>query len=247
MSEILTADYEHRGLILDPRTKLAAMLMIVIFALGGVGSNLKIMNIVVGFLALLPIVLMFTSGKWKRALIYGGVYICMLMLELFGIDKIGGSLQVLSSIFIITVIRLLPGLMMGTYILNSTTVSEFVAAMNRMHLPQQITIPLSVMFRFIPTVTEEFAAINAAMKMREISLFGKNRAKFVEYRIIPLLVCSANIGSDLSAAALTRGLTPDVKRTNICRIGFHIQDILVFVITLIPFMLLILGRAGVIH
>lgn len=247
MSELLSADHEHRGLILDPRTKLSAMFMIITFALGGVGSDMRIMNIAVGFLALLPIILMFTAGKWKRAVVYGALYLTMLMLELFAVEKISGGLQVLLSIFVITVIRLLPGLMMGAYILNSTTVSEFVAAMNRMHLPQQITIPLSVMFRFFPTVTEEFSSINAAMKMREISLFGKNRGKFVEYRVIPLLVCSANIGSDLSAAALTRGLTPNVKRTNICEIGFHIQDIIVLILSLLPVVLFILGRTGVIR
>ena len=34
-----------------------------------------------------------------------------------------------------------------------------------------------------------------------------------------------NIGQELSAAVLTRGLCAEKKRTNICRIGFHLQDI----------------------
>ena len=52
----------------------------------------------------------------------------------------------------------------------------------------------------------------------------------IEYRLIPLMVCSAKIGEELNAAAITRGLGGDVKRTNVCRIGFHFQDYIVVLI-----------------
>ena len=55
--------------------------------------------------------------------------------------------------------QFIPGLMMGYYTVTTTTVSEFVAAMERMHMPKQIVIPLSVMFRFFPTVGEEASSI----------------------------------------------------------------------------------------
>jgi energy-coupling factor transport system permease protein len=140
----------------------------------------------------------------------------------------------------------MPGLIMGAYMLSSTTVSEFIAAMHRMHIPQQITIPLSVMFRFFPTVLEEFTAINTAMKMRDIRIGGRNAGKFIEYRLVPLMVCSVNIGSELSAAALTRGLGTKVRRTNICKIGFHMQDLTVLLLTAALYILWILGMIGVI-
>jgi energy-coupling factor transport system permease protein len=142
-------------------------------------------------------------------------------------------------------VRLMPGLIMGAYMLSSTTVSEFIAAMHRMHIPQQITIPMSVMFRFFPTVLEEFTAINTAMKMRDIRIGGKKAGKLVEYRLVPLMVCSVNIGSELSAAALTRGLGTKVRRTNICKIGFHIQDIAVLLLILTLYIFWILGMFGV--
>jgi energy-coupling factor transport system permease protein len=135
---------------------------------------------------------------------------------------------------------------MGAYMLSSTTVSEFIAAMHRMHVPQQMTIPLSVMFRFFPTVLEGFAAINTAMKMRDIRIGGKNAGKLFEYRLVPLMVCSVNIGSELSAAALTRGLGVSVKRTNICKIGFHLQDTAVILLAASLYVLWVLGMIGVI-
>lgn len=47
-----------------------------------------------------------------------------------------------------------------------------------------------------------------------------------------MMICSVKIGEELSAAALTRGLGGAVKRTNICKIGFRAQDIVLLLICL---------------
>ena len=113
---------------------------------------------------------------------------------------------------------MLPGFIMGYYLVSTTTVSEFVAAMERMHVPEKIVIPMSVVFRFFPTVKEEYAAIRDAMKMRGITTL-RSPMKMLEYRVVPLMMSIAKIGEELSAAALTRGLGAPQKRTNICKIG----------------------------
>ena len=55
--------------------------------------------------------------------------------------------------------------------------------------------------------------------------------------MVPLMVCLAKIGEELNAAALTRGLGGDVRRTNICKIGFHLQDFIFLGICLVPYIL----------
>ena len=105
-----------------------------------------------------------------------------------------------------------------------------MAGMERMHMPSKITIPLSVVFRFAPTVLEEAASISDAMKMRGIRFGGKKSSKILEYRLIPMITCSVKIGEELSAAALTRGLGAPLKRTNICEIGFHFPDVIIFIL-----------------
>ena len=77
------------------------------------------------------------------------------------------------------------------------------------------------------------------MKMRGISLTGKHASKIIEYRMVPLMTCCVNIGEELSAAALTRGLGGNVKRTNICKIGFRMQDYVAMTLCLIPWIILI--------
>ena len=120
------------------------------------------------------------------------------------------------------------------YIIKSTTASECITALGRMHIGRQITIPLSVLFRFIPTMQEESAAIKDAMRMREVQFgtkkFWQNPADLIEYRYIPLMISVVKIGDDLSAAALTRGLDNPVRRTNITKVGFTAWDLLAVLI-----------------
>ena len=63
------------------------------------------------------------------------------------------------------------------------------------------------------------------MKMRGIRFGGGKASAMLEYRLVPVIMCSVKIGEELNAAALTRGLGGPVKRTNICEIGFHVQDV----------------------
>ena len=247
MAGLFTADIENRGLVLDPRTKLFVIITLVIFALGGTGSDIAAVRYGTAAVSILPVVLLLTAKQYGKAAVFGILFAAVKAAELLLLPRTTGAALSILGICCMAFVRLMPGLIMGAYMLSSTTVSEFIAAMHRMHIPQQITIPLSVMFRFFPTVLEEFASINTAMKMRDIRIGGKYAGRFIEYRLVPLMVCSVNIGSELSAAALTRGLGTKVRRTNICRIGFHVQDIAVLILTAGLYILWILGIIGVVE
>lgn len=122
--------------------------------------------------------------------------------------------------------------MMGWFLFSTTTVSEFVTAMDRMHVTKKITVPISVMFRFLPTIREEYTAVQKAMRLREVGSF-RNPVKMLEYRMVPFLMSVVSIGNDLAASALTRGLDSPCKRTNMCRIGFTWRDVAVVVLLII--------------
>ena len=246
MAGLFTADIENRGLVLDPRTKLFVMITLVVFALGGTGSDIAAVRYGTTAVSILPLILLMTAKQYKKAAVFGLLYASIKSAEVFLVPHITGAALSIIGLCCLIFVRLMPGLIMGAYMLSSTTVSQFIAAMYRMHIPQQITIPMSVMFRFFPTVLEEFTAINTAMKMRDIRIGGRNAGKFIEYRLVPLMVCSVNIGSELSAAALTRGLGTKVRLTNICKIGFHMQDLTVLLLTAALYILWILGMIGVI-
>ena len=169
-------------------------------------------------LSLVPFILILSERRFQTAAKYLILYAACFALERVALIWASGlpSFVLLAVTSIMT--RFAPGIMMGAYLIASTSVSEFIGAMERMHL--------SVIFRFFPTVSEEYQAIRDAMKMRGIRFGGKNPFLMVEYRLVPLIVSVVKIGDELSAAALTRGLGAPGRRTNLCRIGFHAQDLM---------------------
>ena len=234
--ELLASQKNNRGILLDPRTKLAVLITIAVFILGG--SYEGIMQYYIIVLAAIPLLLLSAARKWKGAVLYILIFGGSLCLEMFGLSRLAGVANYIAVAIVGILLRFTPSVVMGYFVVTTTTVSEFVAAMERLHLPQQmhlsekIIIPLSVMFRFFPTVAEEWSAIGDAMRMRGVRFGGGKVGAILEYRIVPMMICSVKIGEELSQAALTRGLGGPVKRTNICKLGFHVQDVIFLLICL---------------
>ena len=237
-SELMQSGRTNPYFKLDPRTKLLSLFLInaTIFQ----GGDVFILAVMAG----IPISLLFASRKPKSALLCAAAYAASALADSYLVPATHGILNVFVVMVSGMLYRLMPSLIMGYYLVVTTTVSEFIASMERIYISQKIIIPLSVMFRFFPTVGEEAHAIGDAMRMRGISFgdhrFWKNPLSMVEYRIVPLMMSTVKIGDELSAASLTRGLGSPVKRTNICQIGFNIPDIVLLGITLAAFVVFLL-------
>lgn len=232
-SSIYTIQKDTQSIVLDPRTKLLMLITITTLLLST--GNEGVMNIIKPILSVVPFLLLLMEKQFKSAGKYFVLYSLCFVFERIALSGMEGivSFLVLAVCSIMT--RFAPGIMMGAFLLSSTSVSEFISAMQKMHIPEKIIIPLSVIFRFFPTVKEEYEAINDAMRMRGIRFGGKNPLLIIEYRLIPLIFSVIKIGDELSAASLTRGLGAPVKRTNACKIGFHIQDVLMITLCIICF------------
>lgn len=230
--ELLTSQKKEEGLALDPRTKLALLLTIAIFLLGG-----SYMTMLHYLLAAIPGILFADAKMWKKVIIYVLVFGGSVGLQWLVLQYLSGLLRYVIMIIAGLVIHFAPGIAMGYFVVITTTVSEFIAAMEKIRIPKQVTIPMSVMFRFFPTVMEEWSAINDAMRMRGIRMRGGKAGAMLEYRLIPMMMCSVKIGEDLSASALTRGLGSPVKRTNTYKIEFCIQDVVLLLFCLSIFVI----------
>ena len=218
--EQLQAVVENRtGFCLDPRTKL--LLMAVVATAEFLYSHTAFMIAV----AMIPFVLFLTNRQYKTAT----VFFCLFAAGLF-VQAIQNSVQfpmivnMLVVLLVGLVLRLFPAFMMGAYIIKSTTASECITALGRMHIGRQITIPLSVLFRFIPTMQEESAAIKDAMRMRDVSPSPKglltHPAMTVECIYVPLMMAASKAADELSIASITRGIENPKPRT--CLVQIHI-------------------------
>lgn len=231
----------ENGLLLDPRTKL--LMLVTITTLMFSTSNEGIMNIVKPILSLIPFALILSEKRFKTAGKYLLLYILCFLLERIALTTLHGLPSFILMAVASIMTRFAPGIMMGAYLISSTSVSEFIGAMERMHVTEKIIIPLSVIFRFFPTISEEYQAIRDAMKMRGIRLGSGTPLLMIEYQVVPLMISIVKIGDELSAAALTRGLGAPVKRTNICNIGFHVQDIIVILLCVLCFIAFFLRQS----
>ena len=228
---------------LDSRTKLFLILItaLVVLSRWG-GEDLHAFRMI---LTAVPFVLLLAEKEYSYCLkSFIGLLIsyCILYIPYVWDNILVGTLAiVVGGIFS----RMIPTVAIGYYAVKTTKISEFVAGMEKMHVSEKIIIPLTVVFRFLPTLKEEFQSINDAMRMRGICFGGEKTSKVLEYKMIPMLICSVRIGEELSAAAITRGLASGNKRTNICKIGFGILDYVFFAFFAVAVVRLIMSLIGV--
>ena len=135
---------ERTGIVLDPRTKL--ILLLTVTTLMFSTSNEGLMNIVKPVLSLMPFGLILSQRRLRTAGKYLLFYAGCFLLERIAFAWTEGLLSFLLLAMTSVMTRFAPGIMTGAYLVSSTTVSEFVAAMERIHISDKIVIPLSVIF-----------------------------------------------------------------------------------------------------
>ena len=208
---------------LDPRTKL--YMILIVSAVVMMSATTPFLWAVRIIMTLIPVILLIIEKKYTSAFGFTFLYIAALVLTfVFLSEESTGILKSLLTGYSGIVVQFMPCLITAWYVVRTTKIDEFMSAMQRMHLPDGITISLAVVMRFFPTIKEEYSSISDAMKMRGISFGGGNAAKMVEYRMIPLLFSCVNIGDELSAAAITRGLGGTVKRTSVEELKLRVCD-----------------------
>ena len=215
---------KHRGLYLDPRTKVLVMLVLATLIFF-VHKNLILNSILV----FIPIFLLISDKRYSPAFIYGGLFVIAIFVKIYGGKfEFPYLISMILGLIVELIFRFFPVFMFGYYIIKSTKPNEFISAMNLWHVPEAFIIPVSVVFRFVPTLAEENKSISNAMRMREIRFgtkkFLKNPSMILEYRLVPLMMSVAKIGEELSAAALSRGLGGLKKRTCMVELRFGIWD-----------------------
>lgn len=212
---------------LDPRTKLF-LLIVGNTALFFAPSLLYEVTLVAS-IALLGILVGAKRFTARMAFIYAG----MVGLHIIGKNYLYGTLQVAIVTFTVFIRKIFPCAMLGGILVSTTRVNEFMAAMNRIHMPKVMAVPLTVMLRYFPMVHEDWGYINDAMCMRDVAPTLRSLlthpARTLECIYVPMMMSALKVADELSAAAVTRGLENPKSRTCLQEIHFSIADILCIV------------------
>ena len=220
----------ERNFNLDPRTKIIILAILSFMVFNDVSLYIS------GILVLIPFICLFFSNHKKSAVIYIIAFLIAKYIQIHILPTATGLVAIVLITFSYTVSRMLPILMMGYYTITTTKVSEFISSMEKSNIPKEISIPLSVIFRYIPSVYEEIKSITNAMKMRGFGLNVKslkNPLKLIEFYMIPILVSAIKTADELSAASLTRGLSNPKGRTHLIEVKLNKMDYALLAISFI--------------
>jgi len=213
----------------DPRTKL--YMVFVVSSVVLISATTPFLWAVRIIMTMIPIILLILEKRYVSALRFFLLYAVALALSFFFLSEDStGIIKAFLTGYCGIVVSFAPAMITAWYMVRTTKIGEFMSAMQKMHVPDGISISLAVIMRFFPTIKEEYLSIRDAMKMRGIMLGGGNAVKMVEYRLIPLLFSIVNIGDELSAAAVTRGLGGKVKRTSVVELKLKAHDYMLMIL-----------------
>ncbi len=228
---------------IDPRTKLFMIFAVSIIVM--LPATTTLAWVLRTGVTIIPIILLLTEKKYTTAAVFTVLYASAAALTLLFISSEStGLLYALLVGYCGIVVQFLPSIITAWYAIKTTKIDEFMSAMQKMHMPDGIAVSLAVVMRFFPTIKEEYSSINDAMKMRGILFGGGKVGKMLEFRIIPLLFSCVNIGEELSAAAVTRGLGAPVRRTSICELRLGAADIILFAVLTLSTAALVMIKFG---
>ena len=210
---------------LDPRTKLFMIFVVSIIVM--ISATTPFLWAIRLSITLIPIVLLIVEKKYSTALRFLIAYVTALVLTFcFLSSESEGLVSSLLIGYCGIVVQFMPALITAWYVIRTTKIGEFMSCMQKMHVPDGLSVSLAVVMRFFPTIKEEYSSINDAMRMRGVMFGGGNVLRMFEFRMIPLLFSCVNIGEELSAAAITRGLGGETKRSSVVVLRLGVFDYL---------------------
>ena len=228
IKQIIKTQQYHGTARLDPRCK--ALLLILLgftsYFLGGDIVSLALLVVFALFISL------GNGSMWalKMLLIYVIIAYLNALLRYVQVPV----LSVIMSVFGVTLLKLIPIVMLGLWILRTTYMDDLMVSLQRIHLPQAVTIPRVVMFRYIPTLRIEYGMIRDTMKIRGICDTAWKKITHpiatIEYILIPLLMRCLKVTDELAASGTTRGLELEAKRYALNRIYFSWQEYAVIIL-----------------
>ncbi len=214
--------YGLQKTFLDPRTKLFLLIFLPLLAVCAYG---KVSIIITGVICMVPFLLL-TGVKYYRltGVVLLSLYCIMwALVHVLLSDATGGYLMVRLVVAMIFGL-LLPGLTAAFYLKKSTSDTAFLGALYKLHLPRIIIIPLIIIFRYFPIITEEYRRIRSALKLRGITGFTNT--------LIPLIINAVQLSSEVSSAAMLRGIDSPC-RTCVDDNHITIVDILLYLAILL--------------
>lgn len=222
----------------DPRTILYLLLLSQIILFLDTSIFIEMVTVII------LIIPFFISKQFKWGIGIVIVYSLQLFITFIILPNINNAMLLYPLSMVANGFReLIPGIIVGIYALKLTHSGEWISLFKKWHFPKFFIVPFSVIFRFFPTVRQDYRQIRNAMAFRGIDrgpvAFIKQPIQTFEFILIPLLMNASQVAQDLTISALSKGLSISGKQTSIITLRMTKIDFAYMVITLIPIIIYI--------
>lgn len=218
---------------IDPRTKLILIAITVLFSMiipTGICTCVWVFLV-----TLLGIFL----GRIKKTIRAAVIFAVLWLVSIYVLPMLKGTAHTSILVWLGLVFKCYPCCMLAGVIVGTTQISEFMAAMAKWNVPRTVVIPIAIIFRYFPTLKEDWGHISNAMALRGISFspvcFFKNPSVVIDALYLPVLVTASKTADELSASAITRGIENPKRRTSRLDIRFKLTDVMVLFIFSLTF------------
>lgn len=158
------------------------------------------------------------AGQLKKALLYLVVFVSFWLIDRYLITTLSGNLLSFLSMLAIGGRLMLPCFMAGSYLLATTSLHEFMVGLRKWHVPEPMLLVIAVMFRFLPTIPEDYQHIRRSLMLRGIIMTKRDMichpVAFFEYVTVPLLMSASRTAQDLTVASLTKSISANPIKTS---------------------------------
>jgi hypothetical protein len=138
-------------------------------------------------------------------------------------------LSVVLPSFLMMIVRVFPIYLLLKLLMDKTPMDELLYSLDAIHIPKSLSIPLMVVYRYVPTILQEFCYVNESLKMRGLNLSVRNLKHLIptiENYMVPLLFRSEKLSEELSAASLCKGLSVERNRSCCTEVKLTLADFL---------------------
>ena len=213
---------------LDPRTKVILLILTALFSAfipNGIYSLVWI-----SLITILGILLGRVGRTLRAAIIFAALWLFVSYI----LPTLGGVLHTSLLVWFGLVFKCYPCCMLAGILIATTQIGEFMAAMAKWRVPRSVVIPIAIMFRYFPTVKEDWGHIKDAMALRGINLspgcFVQNPGVVIDAMYLPILVTASKAADELAASAIARGIENPRRRTSRLDIRIRTVDICIIAI-----------------
>ena len=118
--------------------------------------------------------------------------------------------------------------MFASNMVATTRVGEMACALQWLHVPKHGVIAICVALRFFPTLSQEFASVRDALRVRGMPLTAasvvRHPVRTLERVLVPVMSRLAIVADELSNAAMARGMDSACRRTSYYRLRMNAMD-----------------------